>query len=225
MQKIMFNDKYGLTTAVLEGRKTMTRRTICSRIWEKYSEYEMGFCVKGLENIFGALEDSQEYLIGLPPYKVGEVIAIAQSYDDIYMGKNAPCLIAENYRLNAYRKGFLKNHKGWENKMFVSGDDMPHHIKITDIKVERLQDISNEDCLREGIQRIESPNGYTYIAGGIKMSEEDLEKIKNGKIKLSKTNCFNTPREAFAALIDKVGKRGDWNNNPWVFAYSFELVD
>lgn len=26
MKKIMFNDKYGLTTAVLEGRKTMTRR-------------------------------------------------------------------------------------------------------------------------------------------------------------------------------------------------------
>lgn len=28
MQKIMFNDKYGLTQAVLEGRKTMTRRTV-----------------------------------------------------------------------------------------------------------------------------------------------------------------------------------------------------
>ena len=29
MQKIMFNDKYGLTKAVLEGRKTMTRWSVC----------------------------------------------------------------------------------------------------------------------------------------------------------------------------------------------------
>ena len=31
MQKIMFNDKYGLTEAVLKGRKTMTRRVICQK--------------------------------------------------------------------------------------------------------------------------------------------------------------------------------------------------
>lgn len=34
----------------------------------------------------------------------------------------------------------------------------------------------------------------------------------------------DTPREAFAALIDKVSGRGTWASNPWVVAYEFELV-
>lgn len=35
---------------------------------------------------------------------------------------------------------------------------------------------------------------------------------------------FNTPRQAFAALIDKVSGRGTWDCNPWVVVYEFELV-
>lgn len=35
---------------------------------------------------------------------------------------------------------------------------------------------------------------------------------------------FNTPREAFASLIDKVSGCGTWASNPWVMAYEFELV-
>ena len=35
---------------------------------------------------------------------------------------------------------------------------------------------------------------------------------------------FDTPREAYAALIDKVSGRGTWLANPWVFVYEFELV-
>ena len=35
---------------------------------------------------------------------------------------------------------------------------------------------------------------------------------------------FNTPRQAFAALIDKVSGRGTWDRNPWVVVYEFELV-
>ena len=38
-------------------------------------------------------------------------------------------------------------------------------------------------------------------------------------------NCFNTPREAFAHLIDKVSGKGTWDKNPYVFVYDFELVD
>lgn len=36
--------------------------------------------------------------------------------------------------------------------MFVRADLMPHHIKITDVKVERLQDISDDDIMREGVR-------------------------------------------------------------------------
>lgn len=96
--------------------------------------------------------------------------------------------------------------KGWKNKMFVRADLMPHQIRITGVRVERLQDISDEDCLREGVngESIFDDNDYCTVQG-----------IQP---------WFNSPRDAFAALIDKVSKKGTWEENPWVFVYEFELV-
>ena len=87
---------------------------------------------------------------------------------------------------------------------------MPHHIKITDVRVERLQDISDEDCLREGIlfHPNDSPDIYYFF--------DKVSSLWNG---------FNTARKAYATLIDKVGKKGTWASNPYVFVYDFELVD
>jgi hypothetical protein len=96
--------------------------------------------------------------------------------------------------------------------MFVSADMMPHQIRITNVRVERLQDISDEDCLREGIVEY-TCNLYEYR--GICYSFEG-DKTKMGTHK--------TPREAFAALIDKVFGKGTFDSNPWVFVYEFELV-
>lgn len=97
-----------------------------------------------------------------PKYKVGEVVAIAQSYMDVDQfhrkGKNAAYLEYLDSILPE-----LKLYPGWGNKMFVKADLMPHHIKITGIKVERLQDISDEDCLKEGIIHVSTFLGQKYI--------------------------------------------------------------
>ena len=172
MKKIMFNDKYGLTKAVLEGRKTMTRRI-----------------VKG-EIPIGKWAETEKYA----PYKVGEVVAIAQAYSDIYN--------------DAYHIGLYGRTAGWTNKMFVKAELMPHHIKITNIRVERLQEISDDDCLREGIQVLKGGfrNQYAYTFKGDKV-------------------WFKTPRKAFAALIDRVSCKGTWDSNSLVWVYGFELVD
>ena len=86
---------------------------------------------------------------------------------------------------------------------------MPYQIRITGIKCERLQDISNTDCLKEGIRQ-----AYEESILGM-----------YGYIDHKGTGLwFNTPRKAFAALIDKVSGRGPWASNPWVVAYEFELV-
>ena len=76
--------------------------------------------------------------------------------------------------------------------------------------MEKLQDISEEDCLKEGILRYGDP----FNEG----RAEDFS-FMNSKVH------YGTAREAFAALIDKVSGKGTWKANPWVFAYSFELVD
>lgn len=225
MKKIMFSDKYGLTKAVLEGRKTMTRRIIkCPRTFR--GEWVAGFNIHrspsdkkivGFPCMYDA--DEREFDMGeiLPKYKLGEVVAIAQSYMDVdrfhRKGKNAAYLEYLDSILPE-----LKLYPGWGNKMFVKADLMPHHIEITRIKVERLQDISDEDCLKEGIVKQEvisdeSPLIYAYDA------------FLNGESGYFASQWFKRPKEAFAVLIDKVSGKGTWESNPFVFAYEFVLVD
>jgi hypothetical protein len=191
-KKIMFNDKYGLTQAVLYGRKTMTRRISEDQIRNSI------FCKSGYESIHG-------YEIK-PKYKVGEVVAIAQSYESVYNEKGLETM--------DMLVSWLKNHKGWQNKLFVAAGYMIHHIRITDIKIERLQDISDEDCLKEGIYRLDSANGN----GGIAYSFVGASDKKH-------IGLYNTPRDAFEVLIDKVSGKGTWESNPFVFVYEFKLID
>ena len=177
MKNIYFNDKFGSTRAVLDGRKTITRRIV-----------PFTYC-----------KDK----IHLSRYKVGEVVAIAQSYETVYHEQGLETL-------DMLVSGW-KYSKGWRNKLFVCADFMSHHIRITDIKVERLQDISDEDCLKEGIYEDSGDDKYPpSIFYEFEGNEDD---------------GFDTPREAFAAFIDKVSGKGTWESNPYVFVYEFKLID
>ena len=179
MQKIMFNDKYGLTQAVLNGRKTMTRRIIESKT-----------------------DAEGNIIFPAPKYKIGEVIAIAQSYSTI---KNE-CGVEK------IPSHISENSPGYRNKMFVSAKNMPHHVKITGIKRERLQDISDNDCLREGIIKGQVGSAETHYMDAYYPSG------------MSDEPCI-TPQRAFALLIDKVSGNGTWDSNPYVYAYEFEVMD
>lgn len=191
MKKIMFNDKYSLTQAVLDGRKTMTRRISKEQIRNSV------FWKSGYESIHG-------YEIK-PIYKISELVAIAQCYESL--GMNPEIALNDRDGIGFYTK--TKFAPGWKNKMFVRADLMPHHIRITDIKVERLQDISDEDCLKEGI--------FKWDAG---QKDIPFYSFHNADIP-----DYNDPRDAFAELIDKVSGKGTWESNPYVFVYEFELID
>ena len=217
MKKIMFNDKFGLTQAVLDGRKTMTRRIIkCPRTFR--GEWVAGFNIHRRHSDKKIVDwpcmydaDEREFDMGeiLPKYILGEVVAIAQSYKDVdrfhRKGKNADYLEYLDSILPE-----LKLYPGWGNKMFVKADLMPHHIKITGIKVERLQDISDEDCLKEGIIHVS-----TFLG----------QKIYHTPHVNGSYLSTNVAQEAFAYLIDKVSGKGTWEENPFVWVYEFKLFD
>ena len=190
----MFNDKYSLTEAVLEGNKTMTRREFSLNLhyaidWKAFHEGDYKKAVLGGDGYFHDIRDCGYY-------RVGEIVAIAQSYRDTY----------PNADFEMVGGKFMTEHAGWANKMFVCPDLMPHHIRINAIKAERLRDISDEDCIKEGIVEEDTPidTGYSFYGT---------------------QGNWETPREAFAALIDKVSGKGTWYRNPWVFAYEFERID
>ena len=198
MQKIMFNDALGLTQAVLEGRKTQTRRVA---IYEDIKCPNVGWALKGKDKGKRVLCKGVQ-VVAMSAYAKGEVVAIAQSYEDILkevVGENADKITFNNLFYETHSRAGLKN------KMFVKADIMRHHIKITNIRVERLQDISVCDCYAEGISyhgtRTDGLN-FTY----------------------DNSNFFATAKDAYQALINKLDKQM-WKRNPFVFVYDFELVD
>ena len=84
MKKIMFNDRYGLTEAVLQGRKTMTRRLCKEYLGDDIILADDVFsrAFYSDENIVEFLLRDGSLIVSVPPYKVGEVMAVAQSYRD-----------------------------------------------------------------------------------------------------------------------------------------------
>lgn len=216
MNKIMFNDKYGLTQAVLEGRKTQTRRMLNPTMFFQRLETYEGWsnedisawkrsCNRQLYEAKGdMLQQMFDYALSSSRYKVGEEVAVAQAYSEF----------VSEAGFNEAEINKLRISKGWTNKMFVKADLMPNRIRITDIRAERLQEISDEDCIAEGIREQyfysgeEEPEfeGYSYYAKNV------LKPL------------FCTPREAYAALIDKISGKGTWASNPYVFVYEFKLI-
>lgn len=204
MKKMMFNDRYDLTQAVIHGRKTVTRRVVKDAWWPIYKiEAEE---IKG--DIIHVIANNGKLVIEHKcPYKIGEIVAVAQSYQEL------------DYEWCRYHVGVhpaespyssCENMAGWNNKMFVRAEACKHRIQITDLRIERLQDISDIDCMKEGIQVEYAPNGrggyYIY----------DVTRCRE--------KWFDTPREAFASLVDKVSSKGTWDRNPFVWRIEFELV-
>lgn len=208
MQKIMFEDKkLGLTQKVLDGKKTQTRRFIvCPETYK--GKKTNGFWVnkspsgKLLNVTIGCKHsyqiDDDAYLY--PKYKIGEEVAIAQRYQDIYDIHTTPIEIKES--------------AGWNNKMFVNSKLMPYKLKITNVRVEKLQEISEKDCLAEGIEKF--------------VGEDNIPRYrvidKNGEILFSSGESY---KDAYQFLIEyiKMGDKHIWENNPFVWVYEFELIE
>ena len=231
MKKILFNDKYGLTRAVLEGRKTQTRRiAYCGEI----KNVRFGYGLEGKEEDKCFLLDGWMQ-VAESRYSVGELVAVAQCYSKIMdyyhsLGKVSERKVSEQELIfwNAMRimesTGDDSAMRGDDNKMFVKADLMPHHIKMTNIRIERLQDISDDDCFKEGVYHDSADGaGLNWIScKDMKAQNELLRHEWHGKKGLW---FWDTPQKAYAALIDRISGKGTWEKNPWVFVYDFELVD
>lgn len=201
----MFNDRYGLTELVLKDVKTMTRRIesgvrihgnpACEFV---HSVFETHKSCNADRSKISIGEDIQIEIC--TRYRIGELVAVAQSYHDIFLSENLHPEVGSKVWEQIESK-----HPGRNNKMFVDAGLMPYGIRIKYIKLERLQDITDGDCMKEGIVKVF--DSFYYFEDG-----------ENG--------CyFDTPRETFAALIDKTSGKGTWDSNPWVVVYEFEKED
>lgn len=183
MQGICFIEP--LFKAVILGNKTVTRR--------------IALFIKDQLTIYGEPEMFNQ------KYQIGKSVYLKEPYiDDLDMDhvfyKFNPDHIAM-LKSSGYTKE-ISMPKFWKNKLFMPEDKARYFIEIKDIRLERLQDITYEECLKEGI--VCSEFGYW----------------DNG----STVSMFESAISAYADLIDRINGKGTWMKNPHVFRYEFELI-
>ena len=219
MKKIMFKDRYGLTDRVLSGAKTQTRRIIpqvvidfprSGRVKVNNIHLEHQLLMMDLSNVL-----NEPYICAAPKkyqsrYEEGEEVAIGMSYEDAYAVGDID--IDDWIDTVEHANGGIDYCllAGCDNKMFTKADLMPARIRIKHFWLQRLQDISEADCIAEGVVKTkyrDFPQEMYLPYIGCKESEMSW-----------------TPQGAFQILIDKVSGRGTWDRNPWVYAYQFELI-
>ena len=231
MKKIMFNDRYGLTKAVLDGTKTMTRRVIPELLNVEDPDISEWGLTDGGKAMITLYEGGRPTTDIFPMYQPGEVVAVAQSYKALgYTKKWVEQHIRPNPNAN-WNDPFEKKYPGWNNKMFTHSElEKVRKIEITDIKVERLRDISVKDCYEEGIvyakwRQWPKPDSREYIDHDV----YTLGIYKEGILDPWAPDdpdawIAKDPQTAFHVLIRKMMGIKKWESNPYVFAYTFELV-
>lgn len=202
---ILFNTE--MVKAILDGRKTQTRR-IAKGLYDSAEEtagdFHFGNNVKQIfyKNKKSVLKDA--------PYKVGDILYVRETWckGAVAVGENpdgtdsepfvSQCLGEESI---LYKEQMIRNHIFVEDVTWKPSIHMPKEaarifLKVTDVRVERLRDITEEDAKKEGTKLL-SHDGKTIY-----------------------TKDYRT---AFKVTWDKI--YNNWKDNPWVWVIEFEKID
>lgn len=205
-----------MVQAILSGNKTQTRRIIkglpkgAYKIWFDGAEWI-------IENAIGQCWSTHFYC----PYEIGDILWVRETYaktgdnhnddwpghGDYYYKADNPFNEIELHKEYPYMKGWPK----WRPSIFMPKEACRIKLKITNIKAQKLQDISENDALAEGIG-----SGFQMNAG-----YPDYEHInKSGICTLTQDSAINS----YASLWDKINGHGTWNANPWVWVIEFKKI-
>ncbi|NDV77882.1 hypothetical protein [Dysgonomonas sp. 511] len=226
----------------VKGIKTQTRRIMliddCSKYHKNYggadwkeSPMDIIFQDEGAYcSLCGNGVTHKNNYNGIPPkYKVGEVLYLKEPYID---DSDMFFTVFPVHETLTFKGGTILYQYGndtsildsvygdlvtWQNKLFMPASAARNFIKITGVRVEKLQDITEEDCIKEGIEVSKYDNRH-YVNDVWRKSKLDgiWEKTRT---------LYDNPRAAYAALIDKINGKGTWESNPFVWVYDYELTD
>ena len=223
IKPILFNPE--MVQAILDGRKTCTRLVIKPQPDEKHT-YPLGFVTDSTEKKevgcfgFAANEYGGSIQYVKPPYRYapGDILYVRETFAwcpcwdcglDIEPGRcsNATAKIYKEgeYGCYMYRASCEDNEypsaDTWHPSIHMPKEAARIWLKVTDVRVERLQDITSEQISREGVE-VEYPH------------------VLNGEEK----------RYAFSTLWNSTIKKSDldrygWDANPWVWVIEFERCE
>ena len=153
----------------------------------------------------------------LCPYQVGQKIFVKESFD-----------YREHYSIGNY-----DHYTAWKKRP-ASKMKQKHSritLEITDVKVERLAEISKEDAIKEGATSRPNCHGYANRYEGWCMNWNkvgEASKWASNRKTLSESDvCMGSAQYAFGNFWNATHKKLEekWEANPWVFAYEFEIIN
>jgi hypothetical protein len=201
MQGINFTEP--LFHKVVSGEKVMMRQIINSKMLDELDEYWSWYefaCAQQTSEI-SVEEDRTQYFAY---YKPGITLYLKEPY----------CIDSGNEVLYKYSKApAVRKCIKWKNPCYMAAKHARFFIEITGVRAEWLHEINEKDAKLEGIEELNAGEIIRGYSNYIQYSSD------NG------ITCYNTPREAYAALIDSINGKGTWESNPFIWCYSFELTD
>lgn len=194
---------------VVKGEKTQTRRIVDFARYKDRIFIDDKIVVCETQNqgdiiVVVNCDDARMFTIK-PRYKVGEIVYLKEPY--VISGKYIIYKFGSAIGQECDKAGVK-----WNNKLFMPEYAARYFIKITGVRAERLQDISEEDCLKEGIVL------HQIIRLGQRWYLNGLKDNNNNEM------GYETAQKAYAALIDKINGKGTWERNPYVWVYDFKLI-
>lgn len=200
-----------MITAIQEDKKTQTRRVI-KELKEPDKWHGILWKAMGLPNVTGAFvfDNREGKKVNIKPrYHVGQVLYVKEAWCiDKMFDHLKPIQIPDHDNVRRYFRNdpLLRYGYGgrWRSPLFMPAWAARYFLRITDVRAERLQSITEEDAIAEGV------NFNTY---GIKRGYG-----------LDADKWATAARDAYAELWDSINKKMTWSMNLWVWVYKLELV-
>ncbi|HHS9942724.1 TPA: hypothetical protein ACTW7I_004121 [Klebsiella pneumoniae] len=239
---MIFNGE--MTRAILDGRKTQTRRVIANIGNDNCLPLQKR--TKTKDGIYTHVMDAPIY--GLCPFgKTGDRIWVRETWSDVnlegipavaYRADGDVCSLMEDkslldddgafnydddrvtkYHFSAWYSDLIDGVEGnWRPSIHMPRWASRILLEITDVRVERLNAISPEDAESEGLERTNF-TGFGDEPGLPSYPEPDVY------FDPLKKQWKEYPPEAFAGLWESIYGEGSWKANPWVWVIGFKRVE
>lgn len=201
-----------MVQAILDGRKTMTRRIIKSR-------HESGLFEVAKRKIDGVITgitslDWDERPINdltndiKPKYQIGDILWVRETW-------NKSLRLNENfiYKATDDEPNSIYGEIKWKPSIYMPKAAARIFLKVTNVRVERLQDISEDDAKSEGI-----------ILGYCQQQNNSTELVTH-KNYLTKMQELISAKKSFQTLWNSINGNESWDENPFVWVYEFERIE
>jgi hypothetical protein len=203
-----------MVMALLAGTKTQTRRIIKTPDVRDHEAFAVAAYVTKRDVMeLGKVVGHRDVIVPCPYGQPGEKLWVKETFAAVY---DCPAFLCEceeggtEHRRVVYRatepngiSGFCKSFEDgseaiWRPSLFMPRWASRIALEVTEVRIERLHDISEEDALAEGVECV---GGHDVPLFGPK------ERLN--------------PSEAYADLWDSINGEGAWALNPWVWCVSF----